>query len=284
MLVSPKGKDGVYQGVSSVHTTQEEQFAVDVKKGKLEHSSKASIKQALSQATAAVSYSSITTFLFPQKQHQTATPGLADERMKSIGNVAMTAIKILRSSQDTFREGQDWMENMHVHLKEKLKCFNCHNTGHFWPGMSSFKGSKKGKMGTAVKTSARSSTECIWSIEEVTPGNIEAVSPSDDNEEEVFSDADDDEMPEIRIYDKSSEGIFEQASYDDDGIISDFNNLPDVVDGPTNQYSKDHDAHPQVKSMEMPIHMINEEAYSQEKTQLRHMLQVATYKHAKKQS
>ncbi|GJT34053.1 copia protein [Tanacetum coccineum] len=50
-----------------------------------------------------------------------------------------------------------------------------------------------------------------------------------DHEEEVFSDADDDEMPEIRIYDKSSEGIFEKASYDDEGIISDFNNLPDEV-------------------------------------------------------
>ncbi|GJZ37936.1 hypothetical protein Tco_0584127 [Tanacetum coccineum] len=51
--------------------------------------------------------------------------------------------------------------------------------------------------------------------------------PSTDHEEELFSDADDDEMPEIRIYDKSSEGIFEKASYDDDGIITDFNNLPD---------------------------------------------------------
>ncbi|GJY52254.1 hypothetical protein Tco_0443101, partial [Tanacetum coccineum] len=30
------------------------------------------------------------------------------------------------------------------------------------------------------------------------------------------------------------EGIFEKASYDDDGIISDFNNLPDEVDVPTN--------------------------------------------------
>ncbi|GKE81891.1 putative ribonuclease H-like domain-containing protein, partial [Tanacetum coccineum] len=59
-------------------------------------------------------------------------------------------------------------------------------------------------------------------FEEVTPGNIEAISPSADHEEEVFSDANDDEMPEIRIYDKSSEGIFEQASYDDDGIITDF--------------------------------------------------------------
>ncbi|GJT79027.1 hypothetical protein Tco_1045752 [Tanacetum coccineum] len=44
---------------------------------------------------------------------------------------------------------------------------------------------------------------------------------------EVFSDDNEDEMPEIRIYDKSSEGIFEQASYDDDGVITDFNNLPD---------------------------------------------------------
>ncbi|GKA40944.1 putative ribonuclease H-like domain-containing protein, partial [Tanacetum coccineum] len=40
-------------------------------------------------------------------------------------------------------------------------------------------------------------------FEEVTTGNIEDISPSDDHEEEVFSDADDDEMPEIRIYDKS---------------------------------------------------------------------------------
>ncbi|GJZ09263.1 putative ribonuclease H-like domain-containing protein [Tanacetum coccineum] len=82
-------------------------------------------------------------------------------------------------------------------------------------------------------------------FEEVTPGNIEAISPSADHEEEVFSDADDDEMPEIRIYDKSSEGIFEKASYDDDGIITDFNNLPDEVDVSTNHTLRIHTAHPQ---------------------------------------
>ncbi|GJS77931.1 putative ribonuclease H-like domain-containing protein [Tanacetum coccineum] len=71
------------------------------------------------------------------------------------------------------------------------------------------------------------------------------ISPSADHEEEVFSDADDDEMPEIRIYDKSSEGIFEKASYDDEGIISDFNNLPDEVDVPTNPTLRIHNAHPQ---------------------------------------
>ncbi|GJY12736.1 putative ribonuclease H-like domain-containing protein [Tanacetum coccineum] len=82
-------------------------------------------------------------------------------------------------------------------------------------------------------------------FEEVTPGNIEAISPSADHEEEVFSDADDDEMPEIRIYDKSSEGIFEKASYDDDGVITDFNNLPDEVDVSTNHTLRIHNAHPQ---------------------------------------
>ncbi|GJV84756.1 putative ribonuclease H-like domain-containing protein [Tanacetum coccineum] len=43
--------------------------------------------------------------------------------------------------------------------------------------------------------------------EQVSPGHIEAVSPSAHNVEEVFSDDDDDEMPEMRIYDKSSEGL-----------------------------------------------------------------------------
>ncbi|GJY12732.1 putative ribonuclease H-like domain-containing protein [Tanacetum coccineum] len=81
--------------------------------------------------------------------------------------------------------------------------------------------------------------------EQVSPGHIEAVSPSAHNVEEVFSDDDDDEMPEIRIYDKSSEGIFEQASYDDDGVITDFNNLPDEVDVITNPTLRIHNAHPQ---------------------------------------
>ncbi|GJV67940.1 putative ribonuclease H-like domain-containing protein [Tanacetum coccineum] len=74
---------------------------------------------------------------------------------------------------------------------------------------------------------------------------LKPISPSADHEEEVFSDADDDEMPEIRIYDKSSEGIFEKASYDDDGIITDFNNLPDEVDVSTNHTLRIHNAHPQ---------------------------------------
>ncbi|GJY73389.1 putative ribonuclease H-like domain-containing protein [Tanacetum coccineum] len=49
--------------------------------------------------------------------------------------------------------------------------------------------------------------------EQVSPGHIEAVAPSAHNVEEVFSDDDDDEMPEIRIYDKSSEEAVNTACY-----------------------------------------------------------------------
>ncbi|GJT76190.1 hypothetical protein Tco_1042915 [Tanacetum coccineum] len=159
-----------------------------------------------------------------------------------------------------------------VNLKSPKKCFSkqrspvnrpfSRNTAH-----KSNKYAVKGKMGTAVKTSAG----CVWrkviplsntnsgptpdsndndhplkhmehrgmlivvvlahTSDPVpatgsTSGNIEAIfSLVDAHEEEVFSNADDDEMPEIRIYDKSSEGIFEKASYDDGWIITDFNNL-----------------------------------------------------------
>ncbi|GJZ45319.1 putative ribonuclease H-like domain-containing protein [Tanacetum coccineum] len=67
-----------------------------------------------------------------------------------------------------------------------------------------------------------SNTDCSipfnrYAFEEVNTGNTEAISPSADHEE-VFSDADDDEMPEIRIYDKSSEGKLSEALEDGDWV------------------------------------------------------------------
>ncbi|GKF42628.1 hypothetical protein Tco_0125970 [Tanacetum coccineum] len=60
-----------------------------------------------------------------------------------------------------------------------------------------------------VPTTVPTSTNPVnTALEEVNTGNTEAISPSADHEEEVFSDADDDEMHEIRIYDKSSEVKF----------------------------------------------------------------------------
>ncbi|GJW22826.1 putative ribonuclease H-like domain-containing protein [Tanacetum coccineum] len=90
-----------------------------------------------------------------------------------------------------------------------------------------------------VPTSAPTSTNPVntgsnnlnTGFEEVTPGNIEAISPRADHEEEVFSDADDDDIPENKEknYDKSNE-----------------------VDVSTNQTLRIHNAHPQSQILRDP--------------------------------
>ncbi|GJT31370.1 retrovirus-related pol polyprotein from transposon TNT 1-94 [Tanacetum coccineum] len=60
------------------------------------------------------------------------------------------------------------------------------------------------------------------------------------------------------------EGIFEQASYDDDGVITDFNNLPDEVDVITNPTLRIHNVHPQSQILGDPIHLFQTRASSQE--------------------
>ncbi|GKA56603.1 hypothetical protein Tco_0755675 [Tanacetum coccineum] len=80
-----------------------------------------------------------------------------------------------------------------------------------------------GPVPTTVPTSTNpvntGSINLNTAFEEVNTGNTEVISPSADHEEE--------------------------ASYDDEGIISDFNNLPDEVDVPTNPTLRIHNAHPQ---------------------------------------
>ncbi|GKC43546.1 hypothetical protein Tco_1061268, partial [Tanacetum coccineum] len=43
------------------------------------------------------------------------------------------------------------------------------------------------------------------------------------------ADQDDSDMPELTIFNKPQKGIFDEASYDDEGMIHDFNNLPTEV-------------------------------------------------------
>ncbi|GKD40237.1 hypothetical protein Tco_1260444 [Tanacetum coccineum] len=42
-------------------------------------------------------------------------------------------------------------------------------------------------------------------------------------------DQDDSDMPELTIFNKPQKGIFDEASYDDEGMVHDFNNLPTEV-------------------------------------------------------
>ncbi|GJQ90890.1 hypothetical protein Tco_0002029 [Tanacetum coccineum] len=63
------------------------------------------------------------------------------------------------------------------------------------------------------------SVDDIMTFRKVKSGNIEAISPSANHEEEVFSDADDDEMPEIRIYDKCKEDQMRTRSPEDESWV-----------------------------------------------------------------
>ncbi|GKD32759.1 hypothetical protein Tco_1248268, partial [Tanacetum coccineum] len=42
-------------------------------------------------------------------------------------------------------------------------------------------------------------------------------------------DPDDSPMPELEIFHKSETGIFDEASYDEEGVITDFNSLPTEI-------------------------------------------------------
>ncbi|GKG14810.1 hypothetical protein Tco_0354410, partial [Tanacetum coccineum] len=42
-------------------------------------------------------------------------------------------------------------------------------------------------------------------------------------------DPDDSPMPELKIFHKSKTGIFDEASYDEEGMITDFNSLPTEI-------------------------------------------------------
>ncbi|GJX45958.1 putative reverse transcriptase domain-containing protein [Tanacetum coccineum] len=52
------------------------------------------------------------------------------------------------------------------------------------------------------------------------------------------ADQDDSDMPELTIFNKPQKGIFDEASYDEEGMVHDFNNLPTEVAGCTYYYSR----------------------------------------------
>ncbi|GKG40866.1 hypothetical protein Tco_0470078, partial [Tanacetum coccineum] len=43
-------------------------------------------------------------------------------------------------------------------------------------------------------------------------------------------DPDDSPIPELKIFHKSETGIFDEASYDEEGVITDFNSLPTEIE------------------------------------------------------
>ncbi|GJV67354.1 ribonuclease H-like domain-containing protein [Tanacetum coccineum] len=74
---------------------------------------------------------------------------------------------------------------------------------------------------------------------------------------------DDSDMPELTIFNKPQKGIFDEASYDDEGMVHDFNNLPTEVAVSPIPTLRIHNIHPQILDygfnfMNTKIHIDNE--------------------------
>ncbi|GKF73834.1 hypothetical protein Tco_0220166, partial [Tanacetum coccineum] len=57
-------------------------------------------------------------------------------------------------------------------------------------------------------------------------------------------DPDDSPMPELEIFHKSETGIFDEASYDEEGVITDFNSLPIEIEVSPTPTLRIHNIHP----------------------------------------
>ncbi|GKF31641.1 hypothetical protein Tco_0101439, partial [Tanacetum coccineum] len=57
-------------------------------------------------------------------------------------------------------------------------------------------------------------------------------------------DPDDSHMPELEIFHKSEKGIFDEASYDEEGVITDFNSIPTKIKFSPTLTLRIHNIHP----------------------------------------
>ncbi|GKE01029.1 ribonuclease H-like domain-containing protein [Tanacetum coccineum] len=61
----------------------------------------------------------------------------------------------------------------------------------------------------------------------------------------LHADRDDSDMLELEIFHRPKKGIFDEASYDEEGVVNDFNNLPTEVDVSSIPTLRIHNIHPQ---------------------------------------
>ncbi|GJY37821.1 putative ribonuclease H-like domain-containing protein [Tanacetum coccineum] len=77
------------------------------------------------------------------------------------------------------------------------------------------------------------------------------------------ADQDDSDMPELTIFNKPQKGIFDEASYDDEGMVHDFNNLPIEVAVSPILTLRIHNIHPQSQILdESWVEAIKRSCYS----------------------
>ncbi|GKE08373.1 putative ribonuclease H-like domain-containing protein [Tanacetum coccineum] len=77
---------------------------------------------------------------------------------------------------------------------------------------------------------------------------LEEITPSVNSGSEPVNtgrlDPDDSPMPKLEIFHKSETGIFNEASYDEEGVITDFNSLPTEIEASSTPTLRIHNIHP----------------------------------------
>ncbi|GJZ97092.1 putative ribonuclease H-like domain-containing protein [Tanacetum coccineum] len=101
---------------------------------------------------------------------------------------------------------------------------------------------------TAAKVGPRKSSTNSKAEEEVSKNkatSTNSVNSGSGQDNTQPADQDDSDMPELTIFNKPQKGIFDEASYDDEGMVYDFNNLPTEVAVSPIPTLRIHNIHPQ---------------------------------------
>ncbi|GJZ72972.1 copia protein [Tanacetum coccineum] len=79
-------------------------------------------------------------------------------------------------------------------------------------------------------------------------------------------DLDDSPMPELEIFHKSETGIFDEASYDEEGVITDFNSLPTEIEVSPTPTLRIHNIHPKSQILGDPKSAVQTRSRVQQKS------------------
>ncbi|GJT80131.1 putative ribonuclease H-like domain-containing protein [Tanacetum coccineum] len=85
-------------------------------------------------------------------------------------------------------------------------------------------------------------------------------------------DLDDSPMPELEIFHKSETGIFDEASYDEEGLITDFNSLPTEIEVSPTPTLRIHNIHPKSQILGDPKSAVQTRSKVQQKSGARALL------------
>ncbi|GJV16253.1 ribonuclease H-like domain-containing protein [Tanacetum coccineum] len=79
-------------------------------------------------------------------------------------------------------------------------------------------------------------------------------------------DPDDSPMPELKIFHKSETGIFDEASYDEEGVVTDFNSLPTEIEVSPTPTLRIHNIHPKSQILGDPKSVVQTRSKVQQKS------------------